>query len=104
MLFSNTFNTSLSVFQVNDATMTDCDILNTNGVIHVINKVLLPDQHTEGWCGWNTNWRPWSLQGYLTEQPSTRFAGYMTYIIVQQAVSYVIEFCISNNLQIYNEI
>jgi len=48
MLFSNTFNTSLSVFQVNDATMTDCDILNTNGVIHVINKVLLPDQHTEG--------------------------------------------------------
>ncbi|PNF16145.1 hypothetical protein B7P43_G03285 [Cryptotermes secundus] len=34
--------------KVNDATVTDCDILSTNGVIHVINKVLLPDQHTEG--------------------------------------------------------
>jgi transforming growth factor-beta-induced protein len=34
--------------KVNDAAMTDCDIVNTNGVIHVINKVLLPDQHTEG--------------------------------------------------------
>ncbi|XP_069696631.1 transforming growth factor-beta-induced protein ig-h3-like [Periplaneta americana] len=34
--------------KVNDATMTSCDILNTNGVIHVINKVLLPDQHIDG--------------------------------------------------------
>ncbi|PSN42321.1 hypothetical protein C0J52_18223 [Blattella germanica] len=33
--------------KVNDATMTNCDILNTNGVIHVINKVLLPDEHFE---------------------------------------------------------
>ncbi|XP_066999804.1 transforming growth factor-beta-induced protein ig-h3 [Anabrus simplex] len=33
--------------KVNDATMLTCDILNTNGVIHVINKVLLPDQHLE---------------------------------------------------------
>nr|CAD7597941.1 unnamed protein product [Timema genevievae] len=33
--------------KVNDATMTRCDLLNTNGVIHVINKVLLPDHHIE---------------------------------------------------------
>jgi uncharacterized surface protein with fasciclin (FAS1) repeats len=38
----------LYTFQVNDATMTDCDILSVNGVIHVINKVLLPEQHVDG--------------------------------------------------------
>ncbi|XP_047103668.1 transforming growth factor-beta-induced protein ig-h3-like [Schistocerca piceifrons] len=30
--------------KVNDATMVNCDIVNTNGVIHVINEVLLPEQ------------------------------------------------------------
>ncbi|XP_063241056.1 periostin-like isoform X2 [Bacillus rossius redtenbacheri] len=34
--------------KVNDAMMTKCDLLNTNGVIHVINKVLLPERRSRG--------------------------------------------------------
>lgn len=40
--------TNQTFFQVNDAEVVDSNILTSSGVIHTINKVLLPDDYIDG--------------------------------------------------------